>query len=280
LNGLVHPAQTQVVAYDATAPFKKPIKRKNRRVEWKCFVKSIGKRFFRFGKTPTHFLRSQRLFSIFCVAALTGFVSLLATQNALAIDYTVRSGGPASDEMLEKGQNGGVDGLAFFRAVLTGVLYRGGFTQGDQQRSGLSSSQRESLCRASFSGAFYVDFGSHTEYGQTKCESRTLDYRWAGSTRTKNVMEAIYEVIKNPDFGPLYVHCMWGVHWSGAVAAMALIQFCGWSQEKAKAYWDATRNDAPCSGGCSKWIDSKFARFRVDAQLNISREEKKAICPR
>ena len=78
----------------------------------------------------------------------------------------------------------------------------------------------------------------------------------------------------------MLVHCMWGVHSSGALSAMALVQFCGWSEARAKAYWDEARNGAPCSGGCDKWIDEKFDGFSADPALAISDAERAAICPK
>jgi len=62
-------------------------------------------------------------------------------------------------------------------------------------------------------------------------------------------MKDIHAVIADPGKGPLLVHCMWGVHSSGAVSAMALMQFCDWPAAKAKSYWHQARNNAPCGGG-------------------------------
>jgi hypothetical protein len=93
-------------------------------------------------------------------------------------------------------------------------------------------------------------------------------------------MKEIHSVIENPDEGPLLVHCMRGVHSSGAVSAMALVQFCGWSESRAKAYWNEARNNAPCGkAGCGDWIDKKFARFKVDPSLKISEAQRSRICP-
>jgi hypothetical protein len=61
---------------------------------------------------------------------------------------------------------------------------------------------------------------------------------------------------------------------------MALVQFCGWSEDRAKAYWNEARNGAPCSGGCDSWIDGKFAKFSVDSSLAISDAQRAAICPK
>lgn len=203
----------------------------------------------------------------------------LATQVGAA-DFKARSGGPSSSAMVSHNMSGAADGMAFVRPVLSGVLYRGGFKGGDKGRTGLSDSQRTALCNDGFSGAFYADFGKHTNYGNTSCGAGTLTYQSARSSRPSNVMKAIHNVIENPGKGPIMVHCMWGVHSSGALSAMALVQFCGWSETKAKAYWNKARNKAPCSGGCDSWIDGKFAHFKVDAGLKISDAQRAAICPK
>ena len=181
--------------------------------------------------------------------------------------------------MLGRG-DGGLPGMAFVRPVLDGVLYRAGFKGGDKAHTGLSGMQRKALCEAGFSAARYIDFGSKTKYGVTSCGSNRLEYEEGSSGGTHKLMKDIHAVIEHPKKGPIMVHCMWGVHSSGSVSAMALVQFCGWSESKAKAYWNKARNNAPCGkGGCDKWIDKKFARFEVDPSLKISAAEQKKICP-
>jgi hypothetical protein len=182
--------------------------------------------------------------------------------------------------MLTRSADGAPDGMAFFRPVLSGVLYRAGFQGGDNGRTGLSSAQQQTLCGEGFSTAFYADFGKNTDYGQTSCPQGSLDYRSARSSRPADVMRSIHETIVTPGKGPVLVHCMWGVHSSGALSAMALVQFCGWSEDRAKAYWDDARNGAPCSGGCDAWIDAKFDGFSIDPSLAISEAQRAAICPR
>lgn len=196
-----------------------------------------------------------------------------------AADFTTRSGGASENEMLSRSNPSPAEGLAFVRPVMTGVLYRGGFKGGDKSRTGLSSAQRNQLCEAGFSGAIYADFGKNTDYGNTSCGTGTMTYEAARSSRPSSVMKAVHDRIMG-NAGPVYVHCMWGVHSSGALSAMALVQFCGWSESRAKAYWDDARNGAPCSGGCDAWIDGKFKNFKVDPALNISAAQQAAICPK
>ena len=210
------------------------------------------------------------------LAVIALFAVLAAPAHA---DLSSREGGPTRDDMIARTTPGAPEGVAFFRPVLDGVLYRGGFSGGDKGRTGLSNGQRAELCTAGFSKGFYTDFGKNTDYGATSCGTGSFDYQSARSSRPAGVMQAIYDVIKSPNEGPVYVHCMWGVHSSGALSAMALVQFCGWSEEKAKSYWNDARNGAPCSGGCDGWIDAKFDRFTFDPSLSISDAEKAAICP-
>ena len=212
----------------------------------------------------------------------TVLVTLLALMLPLAVfaeDFTTRSGGPSDGDMLVRSMPGQPDGMAFFRPVLTGVLYRGGFQGGDKGRTGLSETQKQSLCQSGFSEAFYADFGKNTSYGTTSCGAGSLEYKSARSSRPASVMQDVHKAIVN-DSGPVLIHCMWGVHSSGALSAMALVQFCGWSEDRAKAYWNEARNGAPCSGGCDSWIDGKFAKFSVDPSLAISDAQRAAICPK
>ena len=211
------------------------------------------------------------------VAALAA--SAFFTGVAGGTDFTHRDGGPGESQMLAGG-DAGLPGMAFVRPVLDGVLYRAGFKGGDKAHTGLSSAQRTTLCEAGFSGARYVDFGTKTQFGKTSCGGKAFDYEKGSSASAHDIMRDVHSVIENPGKGPILVHCMWGVHSSGAVAAMALMQFCDWPESRAKAYWNKARNNAACgSGGCDKWIDGKFASFQVDPALKISAEQQRKICP-
>ncbi len=206
------------------------------------------------------------------------FLLALTAPNAegRADDLTLRDGGPSATALLEPTD---FAGLAFFRPVLTGVLYRAGFKGGDKEHDGLSQAQRAALCAAGFSAARYIDFGSRTQFGVSSCAEGELDYEAGRSDSAAAVLAAVYDVIRTPGKGPVLLHCMWGVHASGAVAAMALVQFCGWSEVAAKAYWNAARNGAGCGGGCDAWIDEKFSHFSANPALVLTAAERSAICP-
>lgn len=213
------------------------------------------------------------------LACVVAMATIGAAGDAQADTYTGRNGGPAMSEMIGRGHSP-AEGLAFFRPVLSGVLYRAGFKGGDKARTGLSSTQRTELCEAGFSSARYIDFGKNADYGTTSCGKGKLTYAPGKSTRPADVMREIHDIIRNPGRGPMVVHCMWGVHSSGAISAMALVQFCGWSEERAKAYWDEARNGADCSDGCDAWIDHHFDTFEFDPALTLTAAEKAAICPK
>lgn len=216
----------------------------------------------------------RRLAAIACLS-LTAALPLAA----IASNFTARAGAPTENEMLQRGDQG-LDGLAFVRPVLSGVLYRAGFKGGDKAHTGLADTQRQALCAAGFSGARYVDFGSKTRFGTTQCTDRALEYSALRSSRPAALMQDVHAVIEDPAKGPILVHCMWGVHSSGAVSAMALTQFCGWSEHHAKAYWHKARNNAPCgSSGCDKWIDDKFSQFSIDPALTLTEQQRASICP-
>ena len=112
-------------------------------------------------------------------------------------------------------------------------------------------------------------------------DGNSLDYKKGRSSHPQAIMEEIHAVIEQAGQGPVLVHCMWGVHSSGAIAAMALVQFCDWPESKAKAYWHKARNHAPCGhAGCDAWIDEKFGHFKPNPALAISAEQQSALCPR
>jgi hypothetical protein len=211
-----------------------------------------------------------------CLAA-----AILAGTPAFAEgDFTARSGDPGESAMLARSGESPAEGLAFVRPVLSGVLYRAGFKGGDKGRTGLNAAQRTALCEAGFSSARYIDFGKNTDFGTTSCNAGKMSYAPGKSTRPADVMQELHDIIKNPARGPMLVHCMWGVHSSGAISAMALVQFCGWSEARAKAYWDEARNGADCSDGCDAWIDHHFDTFEFNPNLTLTAAEQAAICPK
>jgi hypothetical protein len=223
-----------------------------------------------------------RTFAMAFARFRAGLLVALITAAPVLADpaFTARSGGPSESAMTARSGKSPAEGLAFVRPVLSGVLYRAGFKGGDKGRTGLTGAQRTELCEAGFSSVRYIDFGKNTDFGTTSCSAGKMSYAPAKSTRPADVMQELHDIIKTPGRGPMLVHCMWGVHSSGAISAMALVQFCGWSEDRAKAYWDDARNGADCSDGCDAWIDHHFDTFEFNPNLKLTAAEQAAICPK
>ena len=214
----------------------------------------------------------------------TTVISLLVSTTFAAsmegTDYTARIGAPDSAQMYDNGQkDSALPGISFLRPVLSGVLYRSGI---HNSHKGLTLDQLEDLCEAGFVNAVIVDFkDGSSKRGTHSCSNgKTIEYtRVTSRKHASDAMEMIYETIVNNN-GPVLAHCRNGVHASNTIAAKALVRFCGWSIADAKEYWERTRNKAPCSGGCKKWINSKFSGFvEGEANMPLSDEQKNAICP-
>jgi hypothetical protein len=203
-----------------------------------------------------------------------------APEALTSANYTSRSGTLQKADLIKRGKDPNLPRIDFLRPVLQGVLYRGGFSNGDKTHAGLASTTTN-FCQQGFSEGRYIDFATAaTALGTTQCSGNNsgFDYEKGTSSNTHEVMQSIHDVIKG-NKGPMFVHCMWGVHSSGAVSAMALMQFCGWTQAEATSYWNSARNGADCAGGCDNWIATKFRSFSVDPALSITTEEQEAICP-
>lgn len=87
------------------------------------------------------------------------------------------------------------EGMAMFRPVLSGVLYRAGFKGGDKARTGLSSAQRGALCAAGFSSVRYIDFGKNTDFSPTSCGAGKLSYAPGKSSRPDDVLAENHAII-------------------------------------------------------------------------------------
>lgn len=221
-----------------------------------------------------------------CRAVALGLIACCAPAGVVAQapegsaqQLAERTGGVDPADLLRQG-DGGVPGLARMRPVLRGVLYRAGFAAGDTANSGLSEAQRDGLCRMGFSGARYVDYARRTHFGVTDCGMNSFDYRGGRAMKPQTLLKDIGRIIDDPDLGPLLLHDRWGVHDAGAVAAMALVQFCGWSEQQALNYWDASRNGSPCAGSCEAWIGERFARFELVPERVPDPGTQQRICPR
>jgi hypothetical protein len=115
-------------------------------------------------------------------------------------------------------------GIRDFREVMPGVLYRGGANNG---HAPLSKSELNALCEDDIGTAIYLYTTGFTGPSATSCSKGSLNYidkGWEGSGRAA-VHRQVYDTIKNKG-KPVFIHCWYGIHATGAVAATALMQFC------------------------------------------------------
>lgn len=165
-------------------------------------------------------------------------------------------------------------GLENFKIVMPGTLYRGG-SSGD--KAPLSVKSAQALCKDGFSTAIYVynrnwDNKSHL----TKCQSGQLEYlmlRWDHPSEVHQVLKKLKYIIDKRT-GPMYVHCWYGVHASGYVAAVALKQFCGFSNSQAISYWNS---NVPKKIQYAK-VQTMIQNFKPYPDLLITAEQQARVC--
>lgn len=168
---------------------------------------------------------------------------------------------------------GSFAGIRDFREVLPGILYRGGATR----RGPLDDSQLQGLCSRGIGTAIYL-YSTGFQGASTKtCTNGATQYR-VGSAQergTTDVLRAVLSSIRS-DRKPIFVHCWYGVHATGSIAAKALMQFCEMPAEKAVQYWKV--GVAP-SIQYPHVIES-IRNFRPDPNLRLTPAEQSVYCPR
>jgi hypothetical protein len=175
--------------------------------------------------------------------------------------------------------------LPRLRPVLRGALYRSG-TPSEEALAYLCESGWKRVY--SLYGEFTTQTGPKNQamlrHGRDRrtCVSsegqRALEWRAAPSSRMRNlptIFRDIIDSVRNPDRGPVLVHCWNGLHYAGMVSALALRQFCGLSAEQAEAYWKANAN----RGANYPLILQNLHSFKPLPDLTLTPEEQQAVCP-
>lgn len=184
-------------------------------------------------------------------------------------------------------------GTRNMREVLTGVYYRGGGnnryhrTNPRANMNPLPADGLANLCQDGFAlGIYFYETNYDTATKLNPCRLRTTgqtsnlyyDQITAFSLKDfKPFLQLIHDRIKGKISGPIYGHCWNGWHASGMMAAIALKQFCGFTDVQAEDYW--VKN----TDGNSEGYDSvrrKVRNFKALTGLEITSEEKSLICPR
>ena len=165
-------------------------------------------------------------------------------------------------------------GIRDFREVMPGVLYRGGANNG---HAPLSHDELNALCEDDIGTAIYLYSTGFSGPSVTHCSKGSLDYidkGWEGRGRAA-VHKQVYDAIKNKG-RPIFIHCWYGIHATGAVAATALIQFCNVSPKQAVDYWKV---GVPATLQYPKVIQSIMS-FKPDPALELTPEDRDQYCPR
>jgi hypothetical protein len=176
--------------------------------------------------------------------------------------------------------------LPRLRPVLKGALYRSGTP---------SDPALQALCESGWKRVYSL-YGEHTTQTGPRTSSmlrhgrdvrtcqaenggqRSLEWRSAPSSRMRNlpaIFADIIDSVRNPDHGPVLVHCWNGLHYAGMVSALALRQFCGLTTEQAEAYWRANAN----RGANYPLIIANLQSFKPIPDLMLTPEEQAAVCP-
>lgn len=201
---------------------------------------------------------------------------LLTFLNTNLMASTKCNGSRVQDCHTDPGSTGSnIFSVRDFREVMPGVLYRGGATLG-KDRTALSTAQLKSLCEAGVGSAYYL-YSKSIPTSKFSCSSGkqvdydSMDWSKAPSTVNKQIYKSIHD-----GADPVFVHCWYGIHATGFVSATALIQFCGYSNNEAVAYWKV--GIAP-SLQYQKVID-KILAFERDPSLTLTPAEQDRVCPK
>lgn len=176
-----------------------------------------------------------------------------------------------AQKIMQTGTN--FHGIRDFREVMPGALYRGGANNG---HAPLSHEELDALCEDDIGTAIYLYTTGFVGPSVTHCSKGSLDYidkGWEGRGRAA-VHKKIYDAIKNKG-KPVFVHCWYGIHATGAVAATALMQFCNTSPKQAVDYWKV---GIPAKLQYSRVIQG-ITTFKPDPVLQLTPAERGQYCP-
>ncbi|MGZ3694043.1 MAG: hypothetical protein ACXWQO_07570 [Bdellovibrionota bacterium] len=163
------------------------------------------------------------------------------------------------------------------QTVIKGALIRAGGPGGTQSAPDAAIDQ---LCEQGVRKVLYL-YPEENFYnkGPHQCSRGTTIYG-AGYFHGPNVKLTLAEIQKSgmEGSGPVVVHCWNGWHAAGEISAIALMQFCDWSGERAAQYWVKGVED---KGNLGKYgsIISRIRNFRPIPGMRFSDSVKAARCP-
>lgn len=184
-----------------------------------------------------------------------------------------------------------VYGTRNFRKLLNGIVFRGGANNKYHRETPrdnlnpLQESALQTLCREGFSSAIYLyKMNFETASPETTCTDihgrpNTLKYyQRSPNTQPEDILKLVHAHLSSPENGPIYLHCWNGWHMSGLASAYTLMQFCGWTNQKAVEYWDRNtdgRNQEPQY----EKIRNRIRNFKTLPDLKISKKIYEKVCP-
>jgi hypothetical protein len=186
-------------------------------------------------------------------------------------------------------------GVRNFRAVLNGVVYRGGANNTynkHQKRPNQNPLPNEGLihlCEEGFGTAVYLYTTNYkTAPKATTCKSvlkqpQTLHYiqesPHLSNAAARRVLNLIYtRLTSTTDHRPIYMHCWNGWHASGLISAYTLRQFCGYTVDQAVNYWNRNA-DGNNVGSAYDRLRTKIRAFKPDPDMIIDKDLQTKICP-
>lgn len=203
----------------------------------------------------------------------------------------------SSSKLIDNYGNGfeNLYGLRNVRAVLNGVVYRGGANnaynkhQKRDNQNPLPDEGLNHLCQEGFGTAVYLYTTRYeTAPKLTHCKSalqpqQTLTYLQESPHRSEEashkVLKLIHDRLVSPtDHHPIYLHCWNGWHASGLISAFTLRQFCNYSAAQAINYWNRN-TDGHNRGKVYDRLRAQIKAFKPDPDLTIDKDLQAKICP-
>lgn len=188
----------------------------------------------------------------------------------------------------------GLYGVRNFRAVLSGVVYRGG-ANNLYNKYGKRSNMNplpdlglKNLCQEGFGQAVYLyptNFASApketnctTTVGGAKSKLTYSHYTPFSDAQVLAVFDKVQTALTHPESGPIYLHCWNGWHASGLISALILRQYCRMDGERAVKYWELnTDGNAPEKQYGD--IRKRIRDFKPKAAYAISADLARQVCP-
>lgn len=163
------------------------------------------------------------------------------------------------------------------QTVIKGALIRAGGPGGAMSANDGAINQ---LCENGVRKVLYLyPDENFSNRGAHRCSRGTTVYD-AGYFRGANVKSTLAEIQKSAmeNSGPVVVHCWNGWHAAGEISAVALIQFCDWSGDRAANYWVQGVKDKGNLGRYGSII-TRIRNFRPIPGLRFSDSVKASRCP-